>query len=267
MNHLCNTKLCKITNRLHLDIICFGYATFGSEWNGEILNPEFSRLYYIMNGASCITINGHKTTLTKGNWYLVPAGHSFKYSCPEYAEHIYYHLRLHDNYETDILNRFSCVSVISSPLEDTALLADNIETTDAVVGMKIHQNAHCILSLMFEKYNIDMHQKKLSPCVASAIEYIRANLSAKLTVDDVVAHTYVSKSTLSKKFQSELSISVMSYISDMIISKAKLMLTQTSASIAEISEQLGFSDQFYFSKRFKMICGVSPIKFRKMPRV
>jgi len=267
MNHLTNAKLCKIANNLHLNIICFGYANFGSEWHGKILNPDFSRLYYIMNGSSCITIDGCKTTLTKGNWYLVPAGHTFEFACPEYAEHIYYHLKLSDDYEADILNRFSSVSHIPSPFEDTTLLADNIENTDSVVGMKIRQNAYCVLTSMFEKYNISLQPKKLSPCVANAIEFIRANLSAKLTIDDVVAYTFVSKSTLSKKFQSELSLSIMGYIYDMLISKAKLMLMQTNASVLEISEALGFSDQFYFSKRFKDICGVSPVKFRKMPRI
>ena len=40
-------------------------------------------------------------------------------------------------------------------------------------------------------------------------------------------------------------------------------LVETSAPVQEIAEKLGFCDQFYFSKRFKMFTGVTPAKYRK----
>jgi AraC-like DNA-binding protein len=31
----------------------------------------------------------------------------------------------------------------------------------------------------------------------------------------------------------------------------------------EIAEMVGYSDQFYFSKRFKQACGVSPTEYQR----
>ena len=33
--------------------------------------------------------------------------------------------------------------------------------------------------------------------------------------------------------------------------------------VSEVSERLGFCDQFYFSRYFKKRCGESPLKYRK----
>lgn len=265
MEHLFNVDLCEIINPIHINIFYFGHAKFGNEWSGARLNPEFSRLYYIIDGSTQIIANGEKTILTKGNWYLLPAGCSFEYSCPEYAEHVYFHLSLQNDYELDMLNRFERVTVIPCPAEDTKLLSGNVDSSDAITGMKIFKKAYSIIISMLEENNIDLQPKKLSPCVKTAIEYMRLNLSATLTMDEISAHTCVSRSTLTKKFQAELSVSVMNYLFDMLMSQAKHLLSRSDLSIAQVSEKLGFSDQFYFSKRFKAKFGTSPSSYRKMP--
>lgn len=267
MKHLKNIKLCEITNRIRLKVHCFGYANFGPEWNGERLKPEFSYLYYIMNGSSCIIANGEEIHLTPGNWYLIPAGCSFKFSCPKYAEHVYFHLSLQNDYELDMLNRFTGIVKKHCPIEDTALLADNVDSNDVVIGMKVYQKAHSVLISMFEENNINLQPKKLSPCVISAVEYIRTNLSASLNVSEIAKHARVSKSTLTKKFRSELSTSVINYTYELLMYRAKQRLSQTNMSIRDIAEELGFSEQFYFSKRFKIAFGISPIKFRQFPHI
>ena len=43
---------------------------------------------------------------------------------------------------------------------------------------------------------------------------------------------------------------------------ARDLLQHTEMTIAQISEQSGYSDLFYFSKRFKSFWGVSPSRYR-----
>ena len=45
--------------------------------------------------------------------------------------------------------------------------------------------------------------------------------------------------------------------------QAARLLIETSLSIQTIAEQLGFCDQFHFSKRFKQHLGITPSKYRK----
>lgn len=47
------------------------------------------------------------------------------------------------------------------------------------------------------------------------------------------------------------------------INQAKRRLLESSDSIQEISEQVGYADQFYFSRDFKRLTGVSPSRYRR----
>ena len=46
------------------------------------------------------------------------------------------------------------------------------------------------------------------------------------------------------------------------IIEIKRLLVHTSLGVAQISEQLGFTDQSYFTKFFKKETGLTPLQFR-----
>lgn len=53
------------------------------------------------------------------------------------------------------------------------------------------------------------------------------------------------------------------WINFFLINEAKRLLTVTTLSVADISEQLGFSNQSFFGKFFKHYTGKSPLAFRQ----
>ena len=55
----------------------------------------------------------------------------------------------------------------------------------------------------------------------------------------------------------------MDYLNHFRIEQAKELLCQTELSIKNISIDVGFSDEFYFSRLFKKSVGVSPQHYRK----
>ena len=56
----------------------------------------------------------------------------------------------------------------------------------------------------------------------------------------------------------------MRYRNERKIEAAKQMIRYSSqVSNREISDALGFSDEFHFSKRFRQIAGITPNDFRK----
>lgn len=57
--------------------------------------------------------------------------------------------------------------------------------------------------------------------------------------------------------------SPMEWITTYTIGQAKHLLSQTSLSVKEISERLGFPEQFSFRKYFKTHAGISPTEFRR----
>lgn len=53
-------------------------------------------------------------------------------------------------------------------------------------------------------------------------------------------------------------------IDEMVIIEAKALLNDVSVTIAQVAESLYFSDQFFFSKYFKRLTGLSPSEYRKL---
>jgi two-component system response regulator YesN len=48
------------------------------------------------------------------------------------------------------------------------------------------------------------------------------------------------------------------------IGNAKRLLIETEKSIADISEEVGFNDIKYFTKKFKKLTFLSPSEYRKL---
>ena len=234
------------------------------EWRGQNVNPDFSRLYYITGGEAQITApSGEKTRLTKGSWVLLPAGFSFKYDCRLQMEHVYFHLKLCDLDGLDMLSIFPRPIFLSRGEEDVDFLLKCLETSDLTQSFLLRQKLESVIFSMQKQLGITFERNRYSPSLIRAIKYIRNHLSAKLTLEDIAENSFVSKSTLTKHFRRELSMSVLEYVTDLIMFEASQRLLKTNLSVLAISEKYGFSDQFYFSRRFKQKFGVAPQSYRK----
>lgn len=85
---------------------------------------------------------------------------------------------------------------------------------------------------------------------------------ACLSLNTIASELLISPSYLSRSFTKIQGISLTSYITKCRMEHARDLLQHTEMTIAQISEQSGYSDLFYFSKRFKSFWGVSPSRYR-----
>lgn len=258
-----NTSLCKSVNRISTYLHCFGHATVDAGWKGDVLSPVFSRLYYIVDGAFSVTDASGEYILKKGSWYLIPAGYSFSYKCREKMEHFFTHVKLCDFDGTDLLQNCHIPLSIEDRHCNIKFLTDCVKSESDTDGLLLRQRVTEILLEFVKKYNVSISTEDYSPFVYKAITYIRQNLSMQLTVSEISEYVFVSKSTLTKHFRKELSLSVNEYICNTVLSEAERLITSTDTSLLEISRKLGFSDQFYFSRKFKERFGKSPREYRK----
>ena len=261
-----NPALCQNINSIQPQLIYYGRGVVDSRWRGEVNSPVLSRLYYIVSGECRMVFSKRRELrLTSGNWYFIPAGCSFSYSCNDRMDHIYIHLKLCDVDGIDILHQ--CKGPVQIPLDqdDTVdYFTQGLECRGTLESLRIRHRIIEILLLMIEKEEVSLESTKLSPCVLRAIQYIRKNLSVQLTTSQITEAAEVSESTLSKRFRQELSMSIHDYVENLVFSEAVTLLRESDIPIMSISERYGFCDQFYFSRRFKEKIGSSPRNFRKV---
>ena len=92
--------------------------------------------------------------------------------------------------------------------------------------------------------------------------YLRKNFAEKITLDDLSALCHCSKSYISHIFKKHSGLSVRAYVNQIRLEEAKKHLRNTSLSVKEISDLVGFSDPNYFSNAFRAAFGQSPKQFR-----
>ena len=102
----------------------------------------------------------------------------------------------------------------------------------------------------------------LEEYVKSAIDYIEKNYAKDISVNEISNYIGINRTYFSHIFKNIMSQTPMEYIVATRIDKACLLLKNSNLTIADISNSVGYNDQFVFSKQFKRIMGTSPSKYR-----
>lgn len=68
---------------------------------------------------------------------------------------------------------------------------------------------------------------------------------------------------ISQVFKKYSGYTIVSYIQQLRVQRAKYLLTNTSHGLQHIAEDVGFGDPYYFSRIFKRVEGVSPSDYRE----
>jgi len=68
---------------------------------------------------------------------------------------------------------------------------------------------------------------------------------------------------ISRKFKEVYNTTVITYLTELRMNKAKMLLAHTTMNVSELAKMLGFAEENYFSKVFKKQLGVSPLQYRK----
>ena len=94
------------------------------------------------------------------------------------------------------------------------------------------------------------------------LEWIRVHRAEPMTASGVADIFNYNADYLSYLCKRNTGLSLIKYIHDMKISEAREKLLSTDLSIRQLSYALGFKDEKYFSKLFRMYEGITPSKYR-----
>jgi len=94
-------------------------------------------------------------------------------------------------------------------------------------------------------------------------QYIEWHHHRVLRLSEIAQEVSISANYLNSIFKSETGHTIMQYIEDYKIDKAKHYLGETNNSIQSVAASLGYYDQYHFSKIFKKETGLTPTQYRK----
>lgn len=99
--------------------------------------------------------------------------------------------------------------------------------------------------------------------VNRALNYIDNHYDEKISLEDVAEKLHLSKHYLCNIFKKSTGENMSLYINKLRIEKAKMLLLEPEGRVKEIFEEVGYSNQQYFSKVFKKITGMTIMEFKE----
>lgn len=107
--------------------------------------------------------------------------------------------------------------------------------------------------------------------VERSIAYIRANFREEITLRKLTDLSGVGKSQYVRLFREQTGKSVTEFVTDLRITRAKELLATTADPLRDIARGTGFSDEYYFNRRFKQAVGLSPRQYwsenKRQPKI
>ncbi|WP_100486894.1 AraC family transcriptional regulator [Sporolactobacillus pectinivorans] len=111
--------------------------------------------------------------------------------------------------------------------------------------------------------NIEKHNRNysISLKMERIINYMHQRINNKVTLTELSDLVQLSPAYLSRTFKDTTGCSVIGYFNKIKIDKAKELIIERNKKIKEVAQVLGFADEFYFSRLFKKMEGISPSEF------
>lgn len=165
-----------------------------------------------------------------------------------------------DGKETDIENKIKSLGLdLGIDYNELLSLYNELKPYDAE---KIQSAGNILKTAARYLWLSDYIEIGYNTMASKISDYIKNNLAEKLSLQKICLDLGISKNKLYEISNKQFNMPIGSYISHLRVLEAKNLLTSTSLSVREVSEQVGFEDYNYFIKLFKNNVGETPLKYR-----
>ena len=159
--------------------------------------------------------------------------------------------------------------VIVSGYDDFAYCREalRLKITDYILKpVNYEEFGTCIDNLkiaLFQRESAREEPQEEERPILAITRYLQEHLSEDVSLSVLAEEFHLSAQYISQLFKNEIGVNFLAYFTNIRMERAKKLLLSSSASIGEISEQLGFGDYRVFTKVFKKAEGVTPSQYRR----
>ena len=247
----------------------FQKCTPGYQWGPGIRDHYL--IHYIISGSGSYIVNGNTYTLSAGDAFLVYPNTEVTYIASHKFPWEYAWVGFTGSDASIILKAtdFSPSSPVihKNPLGESIhrqiLHIYDARGNELEHAVEMTGRLYTMLSLFMQTASHEKEPDTANSYVQKGIEYITANYSYAVTVEDIADYVGLSRSHLFRSFQNVLHISPKEYLTVFRMKQACYLLEHSNLSITAIANSIGFDNSLYFSKIFHKQKQMSPRDYRK----
>jgi AraC-like DNA-binding protein len=153
--------------------------------------------------------------------------------------------------------------------EAESLLGKNYEALMRIAHIDNEKQLSDWLASMLDRLMDSIHRHSPSSVpfqLYTAVQYLQANLAKRMTRDEAARIAGMSPSHFSREFKKQYRHCFSEYLNRLRVDAACELLTRTDQKLVEISMNVGFNDQSYFTNVFRRLMGITPLQYRQRHR-
>lgn len=247
------------------------YQEKGTNYNFSGEKHSYWELTYVDKGELLTTINGVSYHLKQGDliFYAPMQFHTQSTFEKISSSYLTINFKMNFNHADLLCNKIFSLQrdsyfIVTRLIEE--LSNDNLYSNDLslcylkelIIQMLRLDNSH-----FHSKPTTHMQQTYENELLNDILLYIDDNIYEKISVSTLCEHFCISTSMLHSLFRKNMNNTAKNYINELKLSKSKELIRNSTHTLSEISEMLGFSSIHYFSKKFKSYFNISPTEYSK----
>jgi AraC family transcriptional regulator of arabinose operon len=220
-----------------------------------------------------IRLNEIAHELVADHFFIVPAGRTHSYHSEEKDPWSIYWIHFSGS-KSSIFNRYAGEAiaierVASSRISDRIdLFSEIFRNLDRGFSVETLEYVNlCLPHLLASFTHLSQFQLVREPGendpVGLGINFMLEHLSGKIKLQEIAEVSGLSASHFSRLFLNSTGHSPIDYYIQLKVQRACRLLDHPGSMVAAVSREMGFEDQFYFSRVFRKVMGISPTVYRK----
>ena len=242
------------------------------KWPFRTVNPTGREDYYFMYlklGELTVKINGKTFTAKEGSLIIIPPNTPYEYYQLTDKELFYYWVHFTGSATTQILTKlgFNNLPILrETPKSSSQVTYQMTRIFNCYIKNGFHRDvelAHFLDAMLIDiAKNASEPENKIQK-LSTSINYINENYTKELNVPELAKMEFLSVSRYIALFKEVTGSSPYQYVISLRLNTACEMLRDSSLSVTQIAEVLGFQNCFFFSKLFKKHLKMSPTQYKK----
>jgi AraC-like DNA-binding protein/mannose-6-phosphate isomerase-like protein (cupin superfamily) len=263
------------STNLDIDLIHCGYEDCVPDFICKPHIRPWHLIHYIMKGRGFFEMDGKKYSLKKGDIFTIYPGHVVTYYAPDPEDPwsfcwFGFAGKKVDKYLASIGVTINNPVIGILPEYDITKLVKMCTHYLNENNVKLKTKILGYLYSIFANFEESQHKKNvklvpnkvLNEHVLKALFFIENSYMDRVSAKDVVKYVGIERTHLWRLFHRYSNTSIRRYIINYRIEKAIQLMKTTEYKLSAICEYVGMVDQYYFSRIFKKVMGVSPARYR-----
>lgn len=233
---------------------------------------------YCIEGSGWYRTEGHEYTVHANQYFILPAGAEHAYGADDTNPWTIYWI----HFKGKLASHFAkqCVRPVEIKPGVHSRISTRIDLFEEIfhtleMGYS-HENLLFACSIFYhylgtlrylQQYrDAGRTDSEKNDIVTAAIHFMKENIEKKLTLQAIAEHAGYSASHFSVLFSKRTGYAPLAYFNQLKIQQACQLLDFTDMKVNQVCFKIGIEDNYYFSRLFSKIMGMSPREYKKMKK-